>query len=114
MHHHVPRQYTHLLQQLKHREHVHEVLGCLWKHGLYAKADKCEWHGDSVELLGYMLSADSFIMSVDKVQTVVITNYELNPAYIQLRLLMMISKFTEAHMHTYVQVEAIQHIWIVY
>jgi Reverse transcriptase (RNA-dependent DNA polymerase) len=33
----------------KHREHVCEVLRRLRKHGLFAKADKCEWHRDSVE-----------------------------------------------------------------
>jgi RNase H-like domain found in reverse transcriptase/Reverse transcriptase (RNA-dependent DNA polymerase) len=54
----------------KHREHVREVLRCLRKHGLFAKADKCEWHRDSVEFLGYMLSADGLTMSVDKVQTI--------------------------------------------
>jgi Reverse transcriptase (RNA-dependent DNA polymerase) len=54
----------------KHREHVCEVLQRLRKHGLFAKADKCEWHRDSVELLGYMFSADGFTMSVDKVQTI--------------------------------------------
>jgi Reverse transcriptase (RNA-dependent DNA polymerase) len=51
-----------------HREHVCEVFQCLQKHGLYTKANKCEWHRDSVEFLGYMLSTDSFTMSVDKVQ----------------------------------------------
>jgi Reverse transcriptase (RNA-dependent DNA polymerase) len=51
----------------KHREHVREVLRHLRKHGLFAKADKCEWHRDSVEFLGYMLSADGLTMSIDKV-----------------------------------------------
>jgi Reverse transcriptase (RNA-dependent DNA polymerase) len=54
----------------KHREHVREVLGHLQKHGLFANADKCEWHRDSVEFLGYMPSADGLTMSVDKVQTI--------------------------------------------
>jgi Reverse transcriptase (RNA-dependent DNA polymerase) len=55
---------------VKHREHVHEVLQRLRKHGLYTKADKCEWHRDSVEFLNYMLLADGFTISVDKVQTI--------------------------------------------
>jgi Reverse transcriptase (RNA-dependent DNA polymerase) len=55
-----------------HREHVREVLRRLQKHGLFAKAEKCEWHQDLVEFLGYMLSADGFTMSVDKIQTILI------------------------------------------
>jgi RNase H-like domain found in reverse transcriptase/Reverse transcriptase (RNA-dependent DNA polymerase) len=51
----------------KHREHIHEVLRCLRKHGLFAK---CKWHQYSVEFLGYMLSANGLTMSVDKVQTI--------------------------------------------
>jgi Reverse transcriptase (RNA-dependent DNA polymerase)/RNase H-like domain found in reverse transcriptase len=54
----------------KHREHICEVLRRLRKHGLFSKANKGEWHRDSVEFLGYMLSADGFTMSVDKIQTI--------------------------------------------
>jgi Reverse transcriptase (RNA-dependent DNA polymerase) len=39
---------------VKHREHICEVLRHLRKPGLFAKADKCEWHRDSVEFLGYI------------------------------------------------------------
>ena len=39
-----------------HRKHVKEVLRRLRKHQLYARADKCEFHKDSVEYLGYILS----------------------------------------------------------
>ena len=28
----------------EHKEHICELLQCLRKHGLYAKANKCEWH----------------------------------------------------------------------
>jgi Reverse transcriptase (RNA-dependent DNA polymerase)/RNase H-like domain found in reverse transcriptase len=54
----------------QHREHVREVLQRLRLYSLYAKADKCEWHRDSVEFLGYMLSADGLTMSKEKVQTI--------------------------------------------
>jgi Reverse transcriptase (RNA-dependent DNA polymerase) len=52
----------------QHREHIHERR--LRLHSLYAKADKCEWHRDSVEFLGYMLSADGLTMSEDKIQMI--------------------------------------------
>jgi Reverse transcriptase (RNA-dependent DNA polymerase)/RNase H-like domain found in reverse transcriptase len=53
----------------QHREHVCEILHRLRLHYLYAKPEKCEWHRDSVEFLGYMLSAEGLTMFGDKVQT---------------------------------------------
>ena len=53
-----------------HRKHVKEVLRRLRKHRLYARADKCEFHKDSVEYLGYILSTDGLTMSDDKVRTI--------------------------------------------
>ncbi|CAA7265598.1 unnamed protein product [Cyclocybe aegerita] len=49
-----------------HKEHVKEVLLHLRKHGLYAWPDKCEWHADRVEYLGYILLADGLSMAADK------------------------------------------------
>jgi len=53
-----------------HQQHVREVLRCLRLHGLFAKLEKCEFHSDSVEYLGYHLSPDSLTMSLDKIQTI--------------------------------------------
>jgi hypothetical protein len=53
-----------------HKEHVREVLCHLRKHGLYAKPEKCEWHMDSVEYLGYCLSPSGLMMAPEKVQAV--------------------------------------------
>ena len=39
-------------------------------HGLFAKPEKCEFHLDSVEYLGYHLSPDGLTMSPDKIQTI--------------------------------------------
>ena len=36
-----------------HQQHVQEVLHHLRLHGLFAKLEKCEFHSDSVEYLGY-------------------------------------------------------------
>jgi len=38
--------------------------------GLYAKAEKCEFHSDSVEYLGYVLSPSGLTMSDAKVKTI--------------------------------------------
>jgi len=54
----------------QHRSHVKEVLKRLWKAGLYAKAEKCEFHSDSVEYLGYVLSLAGLTMSDAKVKTI--------------------------------------------
>jgi len=54
----------------QHQEHVKEVLKRLQKAGLYAKAEKCEFHLDSVEYLGYVLSPSGLTMSDAKVKTI--------------------------------------------
>jgi len=53
-----------------HQQHVREVLHRLRLHGLFAKPEKCEFHSDSVEYLGYCLSPDGLTMSPDKIQTI--------------------------------------------
>jgi len=54
----------------QHRSHVKEVLKRLRKAGLYAKAKKCEFHSDSVEYLGDVLSPAGLTMSDAKVKTI--------------------------------------------
>jgi len=54
----------------QHRKHVKEVLKRLRKAELYAKAEKCEFHSDSVEYLGYVLSSSGLTMSDTKVKTI--------------------------------------------
>jgi len=46
------------------------VLKRLQKAGLYVKAEKCEFHSDSVEYLGYVLSPSGLTMSDAKVKTI--------------------------------------------
>src|SRR3979490_2975154 len=60
--------YSDSLEQ--HQEHVQEILRCLRKNGLYAKASKCEWHKDTVEFLGHILQTEGLTMAEDKVKTI--------------------------------------------
>jgi len=53
-----------------HTQHVREVLRRLRQHKLYAKPEKCEFHSDSVEYLGYFLSPNGLTMLQDKVKTI--------------------------------------------
>ena len=53
----------------KHHQHVKEVLKRFYKAGLYAKAEKYEFHSESVEYLGYILSPSGLTMSDDKIKT---------------------------------------------
>jgi len=53
-----------------HKQHVQEVLCRLRLHGLFAKPEKCEFHSDLVEYLGYHLSPDGLTMFPDKIQTI--------------------------------------------
>jgi len=54
----------------KHHWHVKEVLKRLCKAGLYAKAEKCEFHSESVEYLGYILSPSDLTMSDNKIKII--------------------------------------------
>ena len=54
----------------EHHQHVKEVLKRLHKAGLYAKVEKCEFHSESVEYLGYILSPSGLTMSNDKVKII--------------------------------------------
>jgi len=47
-----------------------EVLKYLHKAGLYAKAEKCEFHSESVEYLGYILSPSGLTMFNDKIKII--------------------------------------------
>ena len=51
----------------KHHQHVKKVLKHLHKIGLYAKADKCEFHSELVEYLGYILSSSGLTISNVKI-----------------------------------------------
>src|SRR6266481_2783840 len=54
----------------QHTAHVQEVLSHLHKNRLYARADKCEFHTNSCEYLGYMLSPQGLTMSAYKIQAI--------------------------------------------
>ena len=54
----------------KHHRHVKEVLKHLCKAGLYTKAEKCKFHSESVEYLGYILSPSSLTMSDNKIKII--------------------------------------------
>ena len=54
----------------EHHQHVKEVLKHLCKASFYAKAEKCEFHSESVEYLGYILSPSGLTMSNNKVKII--------------------------------------------
>ena len=54
----------------EHHRHIKEVLKYLHKAGLYAKAEKCEFHSESVEYLGYILSPSGLTMFNDKIKII--------------------------------------------
>ena len=54
----------------EHHQHMKEVLKYLYKTGLYAKAEKYEFHSELVEYLGYILSPSGLTMFDDKVKII--------------------------------------------
>ena len=53
-----------------HRKHVREVLRRLRHNGLYAKPEKCSFHTDSVDYLGFILSPEGLTMDQAKVKVI--------------------------------------------
>ena len=53
-----------------HKKHVREVLHHLRKHSLYAKPEKCEFHMDTTEYLGYCLLPAGLTMAQNKVDII--------------------------------------------
>ena len=54
----------------QHSAHVREVLTWLRRNWLYTQADKCEFHCNSCEYLGYMLSPNGLTMAQNKIQAI--------------------------------------------
>jgi hypothetical protein len=54
----------------QHHMYVREVLHHLRKHKLFVKAEKCAFHANTVEYLGYILTPDSLTMDPTKVVTI--------------------------------------------
>jgi len=54
----------------QYQNHIKEILKRLWKSRLYAKAEKCKFHSDSMKYLGYVLSLSGLTMSNAKVKTI--------------------------------------------
>ena len=54
----------------QHSAHVWEMLTQFWHNWLYAQADKCEFHCNLCEYLGYMLSPDGLTMAQNKIQAI--------------------------------------------
>ena len=58
------------INMFKHHWHVKEILKHFHKTSLYTKAEKCKFHSESVEYLGYILSSSGLTMSDDKVKII--------------------------------------------
>jgi hypothetical protein len=54
----------------EHKVHIRQVLECLAKADLRLKPEKCEWHKDEVEFLGYVVGRYRVRMNEKKIQVV--------------------------------------------
>ncbi|KAL0189919.1 hypothetical protein M9458_017018, partial [Cirrhinus mrigala] len=55
----------------EHVQHVRRVLQRLLENGLFVKAEKCDFHAQSVPFLGYIVSSEGMRMDPEKVKAVV-------------------------------------------
>ena len=68
--HHLPCILVYSDDLVQHKEHIWEILKQLWQNSLFTKANKCKWHKDSVEFLGYILMTEGLMMAKDKVKII--------------------------------------------
>lgn len=54
-----------------HMQQVRQILQRLLQHGLYVKAEKCEFHQLSVSFLGFIIAKDQLQIDPEKVKAVV-------------------------------------------
>ena len=54
----------------EHHRYIKEIFKHFCKAGLYVKAEKCKFHSELVEYLGYILSPYGLTMSDDKVKII--------------------------------------------
>ncbi len=54
----------------QHQDHVREVLRCLQEAGLYTNPKKCNFHMDTVEYLGFILTPTGLHMDPAKIATI--------------------------------------------
>lgn len=55
----------------EHVQHVRRILQCLLQYQLYVKAEKCEFHQQTISFLGYIISPRGVAMDQRKIQAVV-------------------------------------------
>ena len=56
--------------EAEHEEHVRRVLQRLREHNLHAKLDKCTFHTDTIEYLGFIVSPQGLSMDPAKTQAI--------------------------------------------
>lgn len=61
---------VHEHNMFQYKDHVRKVLQWLWKAGLYTKAEKCKFHYNSIEYLGYILSLSRLSISSNKIKII--------------------------------------------
>jgi len=50
------------------KQHIVEILCCLWLHRSYASLSKCAFHKEKVEFLGYILGPEGIQIDEEKVR----------------------------------------------
>ena len=54
----------------EHVQHVHLILKALQEHGLYVKLEKCEFHVQEINFLGFVITPNGIRMSTDRIATI--------------------------------------------
>lgn len=58
------------LETLEYKGHVKQVLECLRNHNLHAELEKCTFHTDTIEYLGFIVSPKGIAMDPEKYRAI--------------------------------------------
>ena len=86
----------------QHTKHVREVLQQHQKHSLYAQAKKCEWHCNSVEFLGYIMSSKGLTMANEKICTIL--DWPKPWKVKDIQSFLGFAKFCRRYIHNYLEI----------
>ena len=85
----------------EHVQHVHQVLQCLLYHGLYAKLEKCEFHVQETQFLGFIISPDDIAMDPEHIAIIVdwLTLKLVHDIHMFLRFCNFYHQFIDSYSH---------------
>lgn len=90
--------------EIDHEKHVRAVLERLRRHGLYVKLDKCAFHVEQVEFLGFLVSSAGITMDPRRVDTIM--SWPVPKSFREIQVFLGFANFYRRFIYRYSRVVA--------